>query len=227
MGSFWVNMEFQIGGLSQPQKGARMVRLVPRETKFFDMFAEVTANLILGGRLMVEILHDFTDIPGRVQKLKDIELRGDEMTHAIITKLNQTFITPFDREDIHKLASSLDDVLDFLNSAGDRMVLYKIQSAPPEAEMLAELVVQQCEELHKAVNNLEKSDYVLEYCVEVNRLENEADNVSRRAIGRLFDQERDPITLIKLKELYEVLETATDKAEDAANVLESVVLKSA
>ena len=205
-----------------------MVRLVPRETKFYDMFAEVSANLILGARLMVEMLHDFQDIPARVQKLKDIEHRGDEMTHAIITKLNQTFITPFDREDIHKLASSLDDVLDFLNSAGDRLVLYKINSAPPEAEKLAELVVRQCEELHQAVKNLEKHNpVVLQHCVEINRLENEADTVSRRAIGRLFEQEHDPITLIKFKELYEVLETATDKAEDAANVLESVVLKSA
>jgi predicted phosphate transport protein (TIGR00153 family) len=205
-----------------------MVRLVPRETKFYDMFAEVSANLTQGARLVVEMLHDFKDIPARVQKLKDIEHRGDDMTHAIITKLNQTFITPFDREDIHKLASSLDDVLDYLNSAGDRLVLYKIEGAPPEAEKLAELVVKQCEELHNAVKNLEKHDHVvLQHCVEVNRLENEADTVSRRAIGRLFDQERDPIALIKLKELYEVLETATDKAEDAANVLESVVLKSA
>ena len=204
-----------------------MVRLVPRETKFYDMFAEMSANLTEGARLMVEILGDFNDIPSRVQKLKDIEHRGDAMTHDVITKLNQTFITPFDREDIHKLASSIDDVLDFLNSAGDRLVMYKIQSAPPEAKNLAELVVKQCEELHKAVKNLEKHDHVLKHCVEIKRLENEADTVSRRAIGRLFDQERDPIALIKLKELYEVLETATDKAEDAANVLESVVLKSA
>lgn len=204
-----------------------MVRLVPRETKFFDMFAEMSANLQEGARVLAEVLHTGEQVPVKVQRIKELEHRGDDMTHAVITKLNQTFITPFDREDIHKLASSLDDVLDFLNSAGDRMVLYKINSAPPEAEKLAELVARQCEELHKAVENLEKSDHVLEYCVEVNRLENEADTVSRRAIGRLFDQELDPITLIKLKELYEVLETATDKAEDAANVLESVVLKSA
>ncbi len=204
-----------------------MVRLVPRETKFYDMFAEMSANLTDGARLMVEILRDFRDIPARVQKLKDIEHRGDDMTHEVITRLNQTFITPFDREDIHKLASSLDDVLDFLNSAGDRLVLYKINAAPPEAEKLAQLIVKQCEQLHDAVKNLDKHDHVLEHCVEINRLENEADSVSRAAIGRLFDQERDPITLIKLKELFEVLETATDKAEDAANVLESVVLKSA
>jgi|SRR5207253_3948269 len=210
-----------------PLLKSQMVHLAPRENKFYEMFGEMSDNLIQGARLLVEILRDFRDVPVRVQKLKDIEDLGDIMTHNIITKLNQTFITPFDREDIHKLASSIDDVLDYLNSAGDRLVLYKIQSVPSDAEKLAELVTLQCEELHKAVKNLNKHDYVLEHCMEINRLEDEADSVSRRAIGRLFDQEPDPITLIKLTELFEVLETASDKAEDAANVLESVVLKSA
>ena len=204
-----------------------MVRLVPRETKFFGMFEEVSANLILGARLMVEILHDFKDIPARVQKLKDIEHRGDDMTHAVITQLNQTFITPFDREDIHRLASSLDDVLDFVNAAGQRLVLYKIRRAPSPAVELAGLIVRQSEELTKAVSLLEKSKHVLEHCVEINRLEDEADSVCRQAIANLFENEKDPIELIKMKELYEVLEVATDKAEDAANVLEAVVLKSA
>jgi predicted phosphate transport protein (TIGR00153 family) len=205
------------------------MRIVPRETKFFDMFAEMTANLSEGARLMLHILKTFHDVPGEVAHLKEIEHRGDEMTHAVITKLNQTFITPFDREDIHKLASSLDDVLDFINAAGDRLITYKIPGAPAHAAALAEIIVQQCEELTKAVHNLDRrhANNVLEYCVEINRLENEADTVSRRAIGALFEQEKDPIALIKLKELYEVLEMATDKAEDAANVLESVVLKSA
>ncbi len=206
-----------------------LVRILPRETKFFDMFAEMTANLNEGARLMLHILKNFTDVPQQVARLKQVEHRGDEMTHAVITKLNQTFITPFDREDIHKLASSLDDVLDFINSAGDRLVTYKIPSTPHEAADLAQIIVQQCEELDKAVHNLDRrhNSKVLEYCVEINRLENEADAVSRRAIGALFEQEKDPVSLIKLKELYEVLEMATDKAEDAANVLESVVLKSA
>jgi predicted phosphate transport protein (TIGR00153 family) len=211
------------------RRAHNMVRFLPREHKFFEMFADMSANLAEGARLMRNLLKDFQDVSAQVARLKEIEHRGDDMTHAVITKLNQTFITPFDREDIHKLASSLDDVLDYINSAGDRIVTYKIGGAPREAYELAEIIVQQCQELGRAISHLDKrkNSHVLEYCVEVNRLENEADAVSRRAIGKLFDQEKDPIALIKLKELYEVLEMATDKAEDVANVLESVVLKSA
>ena len=204
-----------------------MVRLVPRETKFFDMFAEMSSNLTEAARCMLELLRTGQDIPVKVQRIKELEHRGDDMTHAVITKLNQTFITPFDREDIHKLASSLDDVLDYVNAAGDRLILYKITRIPAPAAELAQIVVKQCEQLSQAVAHLEKHDNVLDYCVEINRLENEADHVVRQAIARLFDEEKDPIALIKVKELYEVLEMATDKAEDAANVLESVVVKSA
>ena len=204
-----------------------MVRLIPRDVKFFRMFAEMAGNLGDGARLLKELLDDFQNVDARVQKLKEIEHRGDDLTHDILTKLNQTFITPFDREDIYRLASSLDDVLDFIYAAGVRVIMYKIKSAPQAAAKLAEIIVRQCDQLTPAVAGLEKHDKVLEYCVEINRLENEADQVARTAIGALFDKETDPISLIKLKELYEILETATDKAEDAANVLEGVVLKSA
>jgi uncharacterized protein Yka (UPF0111/DUF47 family) len=149
------------------------------------------------------------------------------MTHQLLIKLNQTFITPFDREDIHLLASSLDDVLDAINAAGDRLLNHKITQPSPSARVLAGLIVKQAEELEKAISLLDKNHSVLEHCVEVNRLENEADQVSRAAIGRLFDGEYEAITLIKLKELLEILELASDKAEDAANVLESVVVKNA
>jgi len=204
-----------------------MMRIIPRETKFFDLFVQISSNVTDGARLLREILGDFQDVPARVEKLKGLEHRGDDMTHAVMTKLNQTFITPFDREDIHRLASSLDDILDFVNAAGQRLVLYKIQNPPPPAEELAGLIVRQSEELTRAVSLLEKNKHVLEHCVEINRLEDEADRVCRQAIADLFDNQKDPITLIKIKELYEVLEIATDKAEDAANVLEAVVLKSA
>jgi len=205
-----------------------MVRLIPRETKFFDMFHEMSTNLIDGARLLQALLSDYQNVEVRVQQLKDIEHKGDDMTHALLTKLNQTFITPFDREDIHKLAATIDDVLDFVHAAAERLTMYKITHVPPEAAALAGVVVQQAEQITKAVGGLEKhSSGVLDACVEINRLENEADHIARNAIAKLFEQERDPITLIKIKELYEVLETASDKAEDAANVLESVVLKSA
>ena len=203
------------------------MRLIPREAKFFSMFAEMSGNLIEGARLLRAILGDFENVEVRVQQLKEIEHRGDEITHAILTKVNQTFITPFDREDIHRLASTMDDVLDALNSAGERLVMYKITSAPPAAADLADLVIRQCEQIAKAVSLLEKHNHVMDYCVEINRLENEADRVAREALARLFESEKDPIALIKIKELYEVLERASDKAEDVANVLESVVLKSA
>ncbi len=205
-----------------------MVRLIPKDTKFFDMFAEMASNLGDGARLLKQTLEDFNNVEARVRQLKDIEHRGDEMTHNILTKLNQTFITPFDREDIHRLASSLDDVLDFVYAAGVRLVMYKITSAPAAASQLAGIIVKQSDQLTDALALLEKNhENVLENCVEINRLENEADGVARSAIAVLFEKEKDPISLIKLKELYEVLETATDKAEDAANVLEGVVVKSA
>ena len=204
-----------------------MVRLIPRETKFFRMFSEVSENLTTGARLLHDILSNPGDTADRIRNLQEVEHRGDEMTHNIIRMLNQTFITPFDREDIHRLSSSLDDVLDFVNAAAVRMTLYRITSPPPAAADLAKLIVIQAEELSKGVSLLETNQRVLDHCVEVNRLENEADRVSRKAIAELFEREKDPIQLIKIKELYEVLETATDKAEDAANVLEAVALKSA
>lgn len=204
-----------------------MFRLIPRETKFFRMFAEVSQNVTEGARLLQDILQNPADLGERLDKLQEIEHRGDELTHDIITTLNQTFITPFDREDIHRLTSSLDDVLDYVNSAGMRLRLYRIDAPPPVAAELAGLIVLQSEELAQGVSLLEQNQRVLEHCVEVHRLENEADRVSRNAIADLFDYEKDPIRLIKMKELYEVLETATDKAEDAANVLEAVALKSA
>ncbi|HYX54015.1 MAG TPA: DUF47 family protein [Candidatus Limnocylindrales bacterium] len=204
-----------------------MVRLIPRDTKFFEMFADMANNLGDGARLLRAMLEDFKDIETRVGQLKAVEHKGDDLTHGILTKLNQTFITPFDREDIYRLASSLDDVLDFVYAAGVRLTMYKITSAPSAAYKLADLIVSQAEQLSQALSKLEKkNEHVLDHCVEINRLENEADHIARSAIAALFDKERDPISLIKLKELYEVLETATDKAEDAANVLEGVVLKS-
>lgn len=202
------------------------MRLIPHDTKFFELFAELSSNLTDGANLLRSILADPHDLAMRVNQVQAIEHRGDKATHAIITKLNQTFITPFDREDIHRLASSLDDVLDFVNSAALRLVMYKIHTPPPVAAELAGIIVLQCEELGKGVSLLEKNGHVMKHCEEVNRLEDMADHVSRGAIASLFEHEKDPIHLIKLKELYEVLETATDKAEDAANVIEAIVLKS-
>jgi uncharacterized protein len=204
-----------------------MVRLIPKDTSFFEMFTAMSNNLIDAASALVNLFADYQNVEAKIEEIRRIEHRGDEMTHSIMRKLNQTFITPFDREDIHTLASSLDDVVDFINAACARIVMYRITDPPAEAGQLARLILAQCEELEKAVTHLQKSDDVLRHCVEINRLENEADQVSRVAIARLFDHETNPITLIKIKELLEFLETATDKAEDVADVLETVVLKNA
>ena len=202
-----------------------MVRLVPKDTSFFRMFSAMSDNLIAGARALSDLFTDYRDVEGKIDEIRRIEREGDELTHAILTRLNQTFITPFDREDIHQLASKLDDVLDFINAACARIVMYRITTPPSAAGELAKIILMQSQELQKAVSLMQKNGNILTHCVEINRLENEADVVAQQAIAKLFECEKDPINLIKAKELLEFLERATDKAEDVANVLESVVLK--
>ena len=196
---------------------------VPHHSKRYKFFPDVLRDVRqphCGGSRA-----DYRDVEGKIEVIRRIEREGDELTHAILTKLNQTFITPFDREDIHELASKLDDVLDFINVSGSRIVMYRIANAPPAAGELARIILAQSQELQKAVSLMQKNGNILIHCVEINRLENEADMVCQQAIARLFENEKDPINLIKIKELLESLERATDKAEDVANVLETVVLK--
>jgi uncharacterized protein len=203
-----------------------MTPLIPRDNTFFEMFSQVSENLIAGARTLVDLFTDYKDLDAKVAEIRRIERVGDEMTHAVLTKLNQSFITPFDREDIHELTSSLDDVLDFINAACSRIITYRITNPPPAALELARLILLQSQEIQRALSHLRNRGDIVTHCVEINRLENEADVISRVAIGQLFDQEKDPITLLKSKELIEFLEQATDKAEDVADVLETVVLKS-
>ena len=202
-----------------------MVRLIPKDNSFFQMFSVMSENLIAGASALVHLFADYEDVTRKIDEIHRIERDGDELTHAILTKLNQTFITPFDREDIHQLASKLDDVLDFINAASARIVMYRIATPPVAAGELANIILMQSRELQKAVSLMQKNGNILAHCVEINRLENEADLVAQQAIAKLFECEKDPINLIKIKELLEFLERATDKAEDVANVLESVVLK--
>ncbi|MGD0506844.1 MAG: DUF47 family protein [Terriglobales bacterium] len=202
-----------------------MFSLIPRDNSFFAMFSAMSDNVIAGARTLVDLFANYQDVEKQIEQIHRIEREGDELTHAILTKLNQTFITPFDREDIHELASKLDDVLDFINAAGARIVMYRISAPPPAAGELAAIILLQCQELQKAVSLMQKNGNILAHCVEINRLENEADVVAQQAIASLFEREKDPINLIKIKELLEFLERATDKAEDVANVLETVVLK--
>ena len=204
-----------------------MLGFIRKDPTFFNMFSEIAQNLIAASRALVQLFDDYQARGDNTAEIKRLELVGDELTHSVLRKLNQTFITPFDREDIHHLASSLDDVLDLMNAAVARTWMYKIMDPPPAAAKLSKLISAQCEQLGAAVAHLRKNGDVLDRCVEIKRVENEADAVSRGAIGDLFEIEKDPVNLIKCKELLEFLEEATDKAEDAANVLETIVLKSA
>ena len=201
------------------------MQLIPRDEKFYGLFKEQAENIYKAAKLLVAMFDNFQEVEKQVSEIKFLEHKGDQLTHALMKKLNLTFITPFDREDIHELAAKLDDVLDFINAASARLVMYRITSPPPAAGELAGIILMQSQRLQEAVSLIQKNGNVLAQCVEINRLENEADQVAQQAIARLFEYEKDPINLIKVKELLEFLERATDKAEDVANVLETVVLK--
>lgn len=206
-----------------------MFGLIPKEEQFFKLFKEMTSNILDGAIVLKDMLDRFDD-PGESQrKIKEIEHRGDALTHTVIQKLNKTFITPLDREDIYSLASKLDDILDLIDASAQRFIMYNVEKTTPDAKSLAYLILQGCHVVDKAVAKLgsNANDQIFECCVEINAIENEADRVAREAISRLFDEEKNPINLLKWKEIYETLEKATDKCEDAANILESVVVKNA
>lgn len=202
-------------------------RMLPHEASFFDMFIKQAENVHAGAKALVEMLTHYTGVPEQAQNIKAIEHTGDEITHALITKLNQTFVTPFDREDIHVLSTKVDDVLDLVDAAAARMVIYRVSSVRPGTSDLARILYESTGEVAAAVRLLEKRDHILDHCIEINRLENESDRLCRTLIAQLFDEERDPVQIIKWKEIFEVIETAVDKCEDVANVIESVTLKSA
>ncbi len=205
------------------------MELIPRDEKFYELFERQAANIGEAARKLVELFDHFDDhgVEKRVTEIKFIEHMGDQLTHELMMKLNRTFITPFDREDIHSLSSALDDVLDLIDAVAGRMVMYKVTAVTPGAGRLARVIVHGAEILVQAVAELRKPEKVLEYCEQLAHLEEEADRIKGECIARLFENSNDPIEVIKWKEIYEVLEATTDKCADVANVLEAVVLKAA
>jgi len=207
-----------------------MFRIIPRDQEFFVLFQKASENIIEGAERLKDLLEQFDDVRERVRAIEEVEHKGDSITHEMIKKLNTSFITPIDREDILALTSSLDDVIDLIDGVATRLMLYKVTETTAYAKELGFLILKCVQELHKGILHLPLSkgrDRVFEHCVEVNSLENEADRVCRDAIADLFENEKDPIVILKWKEIYEKLETATDRCEDAANVLEGVALKNA
>jgi len=202
-------------------------RIMPHTENFHEMFVALAENIREGSNVLVELLQMDDGAEKYAERIKDLEHVGDNMTHTLMTRLNQTFITPFDREDIHLLASRIDDVLDLIDAAASRMVTYRIERVRPGVADLARVLQEATGQVAAAVRALGKQDHILIHCIDINRLENESDRLSRTLIVQLFDEEKDPLQIIKWKEIIEVIETAVDKCEDVANVLEAIALKNA
>lgn len=201
-------------------------RLLPREDEYFALFTQVTVKIQEAATALVDMLHDESErFEMHSKRIKDAEHACDELTHSITTKLNKSFITPFDREDIFTLIVALDDVCDYVDAAARAVIMYGITEVPEHAKHLAKVIQSQAMEINSAVSMLSKPDGLNQHIVEIHRLENEADDVYFRAIGDLFHNSGDALTVIKWKELFEILENATDRCERVANIIESVILK--
>ena len=203
------------------------IPLIPRETKFFDMFVEDARNVLGAARLLEQFFRNYDDRERLASQLLDAEHVGDQLSHDIGHKLESTFVTPFDREDIHALISRLDDILDFIEEVADTCILYNIEAPTETAMQQAEIITRQCEELAEALGALRHFKGVEKHWIEIHRLENEGDRIARQAVAELFKHGQDSLEVIKWKDVYALLEKAIDACEDAANVIERIVVKHA
>jgi uncharacterized protein len=203
-----------------------MPKIFRRDEKFFKIFGQMTVHILEAAEILGSMLREpAADLAPLASKIKDLEHKGDELTHSVIDELNKTFITPIDREDIHDLSAALDDVLDLIDITATRIVLFQIKEPITLAPEISAVLLSQAMEIGAAVSNLQDNNHVVERCIEINRLENDADRLFQTAIVSLFEEVKDPIDVIKRKEIIETIEAATDKAEDVANVLESIIVK--
>ncbi len=205
--------------------------LFPKEIDFFEIFDMAASNLTKAASLFFNLMHsgNFGNIEEKSKEIYELEQEGDILTHEIIKKLNKTFVTPIDREDLYALASRLDDILDLIWAAVERLLVFKLKEPTKDVIEMAKDLLMTTEAVQKAIKKLKEKKYshVQEYCIEINRLENRTDRTFRDALGRLFEEVKDCVFIIKWKEIYEHLEDASDRCEDVANVLEAIVLKNA
>lgn len=210
-----------------------LARFLPTDERFFNYFGDMVENAAEAARLLLDLVEHYEDVERKVRRLRDVEHRGDEITHQVFNALNQTFVTPFDRDDIRSLATRLDDVVDYIEEAARRLWLFRIDRPTEQAHRFARIIAEQADLIAKAVPMLEhpkRSDEMLRLTVEINRLENEADDELNHALADLYDDATDIPSLVKAirwGELYQQLEDATDRGEDVANTLEAIVLKNA
>jgi predicted phosphate transport protein (TIGR00153 family) len=205
-------------------------RLMPTEGKFFEQFNQHADLCVKGAKEMVALMTDFDDLEKRVHAIESIEKQADRVTHATLDLLHKTFITPLDRDDIHQLITRMDDILDLMEDAAQTVSLYDIKAITPEAKRLAELCLACTEKVRAGVallHNMDNSQEILGICAEIDRLESDADHVMRAAMSKLFRDEPDVRNLIKLKAIYEILETVTDRCEDVANIIEGIIVENA
>jgi predicted phosphate transport protein (TIGR00153 family) len=203
------------------------MKFIRRGTDFFEIFDGMGKNLVQASTKLVSFFEDFNNMESKIKEIKDLEHDNDLLTHEVNRKLNQTFLTPFDREDIHSLATRMDDILDLMWGAAQRAQLFKLKESTKDAVALAKTLAVMIELVYKTFRYLrdKKYPFIQDCCVEIHGLENEGDEIFRSTLGRMFDEMKDPILIIKWKEIYENLESATDRCEDVANTLESIVLK--
>jgi predicted phosphate transport protein (TIGR00153 family) len=201
------------------------LRLTPRDTSFYDHFTAAANNLVEGAQLLSEMFTEGADRSVLAKKLRDVEHSSDEITHAVMRQLNSTFVTPFDREDIYRLANRLDDVMDFIEAAADLIVLYELTELPAENLRVVDVIKKAASMTAEAMPRLRGMKDLEEYWIEVNRLENEADQIYRRTVARLFSGEYDALTALKLKDVAEELEAAADALEDVADAVETIAVK--
>ena len=199
--------------------------IAPRDREFFDLFEEAGGNIERAASLLEQMLADYPDRSDLARDILICEQEGDRITHDIIRRLNETFVTPIDREDIHSLASALDDVVDFTEEVADYMGLYKIEAPMEQAQRQTQILHQAARQIAAAMPRLRGFQDISHYTVEINRLENDGDRVTREAMGALFDNGIDPMVVIRWKDIYERLESAIDATEQVANILETVVIK--
>ena len=203
-------------------------RLMPREGKFFDLFNAHAARILEGSRELAAMIGTFSELEAHAQRIDAAERAADKVTHETIALLHKTFITPFDREQIHTLITTMDDILDLTQDVAESVALYDLRKVTPEAKQLAEICQMCCERVRTAVQlltNLKQTEAILKTCQEIDRLESDADRVMRSAMSKLFRDEPDLKQLIKLRTIYELLETITDRCEDVANVIEGIVME--
>jgi len=203
------------------------MKIFPKSVDFYEIFDEAAANLQDAAALLVSLMKESGDVAPLAKRIYDLEQKGDTLTHEVMRRLNQTFVTPLDREDIHALTSRMDDVLDRIWGAVDRMQVFGLSERTPEGLEIARALHTTTEVIQTAFENLRRKRYtfVHDNCIEINRLENHIDRIVRDALGRLFREVRDPLTVVKWKDIYQQLEDASDRCEDVANILEGIVLK--